>query len=410
MPPTTVFSRLLMFDGLAVEPSPIDPAGDGLVATPSRPSGVVSSTSASRVSAATSPFAPASVAETLVLEPWPFAFLNKLQQTILDVDHIFRRKLPEVAHVSHSSVDPHQTLLDVVGLHPSSVDYFQRFTQTADQLYNEIRLSQGEDAATWMVGLHRQLVKVMLGFLGYDQTIEVPILEQIFDDHARPTRGAVIDSVAASETMPIRGYSADGRNYLEWLATSPFDTIRREDFGGERKPSALLYLLARHGLLRAYWGSSISMLAEKNLIDVRAVRREPVFYGVSAELDGTSPWLPLITTEPQVTGDSTTTMAEYLDHAAAHNLAGAGRLREVRDALSVLSTASTASLERLFSEHVDLCSYRLDAWKLGLVPSPARENAREAQPRRLHWRVWFARRCSGRGEDSRTSHSAGRSF
>jgi hypothetical protein len=56
------------------------------------------------------------------------------------------------------------------------------------------------------------------------------------------------------------------------------------------------------------------------------------------------------------------------------------RLREVKAALGALQHASTASLERLFAEHVDLCSYRLDAWRMGLV------NHRLAQQRQRHRR------------------------
>ena len=37
------------------------------------------------------------------------------------------------------------------------------------------------------------------------------------------------------------------------------------------------------------------------------------------------------------------------------------------NALQILQNASTAELERAFAEHIDLCSYRYDAWLLGLV-------------------------------------------
>lgn len=43
------------------------------------------------------------------------------------------------------------------------------------------------------------------------------------------------------------------------------------------------------------------------------------------------------------------------------------RLRETRDALSFLANRSTDQLQRALLEHLDLCSYRLDAWILGLA-------------------------------------------
>src|SRR5262249_48364247 len=48
-------------------------------------------------------------------------------------------------------------------------------------------------------------------------------------------------------------------------------------------------------------------------------------------------------------------------------LAQALRLREQVDALERLAKVPTARHERLFAEHVDCCSYRLDAWRSGLV-------------------------------------------
>jgi hypothetical protein len=42
-------------------------------------------------------------------------------------------------------------------------------------------------------------------------------------------------------------------------------------------------------------------------------------------------------------------------------------LREVVESLRALAdpALSTAQLERAFAEHIDLCSYRLDAWQTG---------------------------------------------
>lgn len=42
-------------------------------------------------------------------------------------------------------------------------------------------------------------------------------------------------------------------------------------------------------------------------------------------------------------------------------------LKDVTESLKILEKVPTARLERLFTEHMDCCSYRLDAWKTGLV-------------------------------------------
>ena len=41
-------------------------------------------------------------------------------------------------------------------------------------------------------------------------------------------------------------------------------------------------------------------------------------------------------------------------------------LREVKASIASLEHLPTARLERLIAEHIDLCSYRLDAWQTGL--------------------------------------------
>ncbi len=49
-------------------------------------------------------------------------------------------------------------------------------------------------------------------------------------------------------------------------------------------------------------------------------------------------------------------------------------IREVRAAMDVLSGCSTAELDRLLKEHIDLCTYRLDAWNYGMVNKRLWEN------------------------------------
>ena len=47
-----------------------------------------------------------------------------------------------VAHVDSDGGDPHQTLLDIVGLHPASVEFHQRYANTKDQEHNIAALWQ----------------------------------------------------------------------------------------------------------------------------------------------------------------------------------------------------------------------------------------------------------------------------
>ena len=58
------------------------------------------------------------------------------------------------------------------------------------------------------------------------------------------------------------------------------------------------------------------------------------------------------------------TISEYL--LADHDPTGATFLKEVRSAIAEIANLPTARLERCFTEHIDACTYRLDAWQSAL--------------------------------------------
>ena len=54
------------------------------------------------------------------------------------------------------------------------------------------------------------------------------------------------------------------------------------------------------------------------------------------------------------------------------------RLNETIEALKVLEQTPTARLERLLTEHLDCCNYRLDAWITALVNFKLQESRRSS--------------------------------
>ena len=97
------------------------------------------------------------------------------------------------------------------------------------------------------------------------------------------------------------------------------------------------------------------------------VLKEPEFIQVKdARNDTGSRWQHLYKVESRITSNDT----QSVDHYIATILGvrpEAERLRDQINALELLINVPTAALERVFSEHLDLCSYRLDAWQLALV-------------------------------------------
>jgi hypothetical protein len=362
--PATVHSRLDFYTGPTSSPIPFDPQ-IGTATQPVRPAtgpGTVGHVVTTGGAGAVVSQGPAIQA----IDPWPWDFLFALQKRIRMVDEDFRTALPKVPRVGKGS-DPQATLLDVIGLHPASVEFYQRFVQSAEQYLNHAVLEAGPFAALIVGALH-EVRKQTLAALGLDPNDELPILDKFLNDKAVPMFGAVIDDAPLSETTPIRAYAKDGKNYLEWLAHSTFDTIRKENFGGKPRPRALLYLMARHAVLMSYWDASVRLFEAAGLVTGRSARREADFLQVGAAVNGTSKYHYLAQKDLRVTGGKDVAVAQYLDTPAIYRTTPAARrLREVKDALASLENLSTAALERLFAEHVDVCNYRLDAWKQGLV-------------------------------------------
>jgi hypothetical protein len=300
-------------------------------------------------------------------------YLQRLHAVLAHLDGTWRELSGGVAHVGAPG-DPHQTLLDIVGQHSGSVEYHQRYAESFAQLYNMLVIQLGSVYGAILARWLRLRGEAMLRELGADWEARPPILDKFFFGRSARLTGPLVDDVPLSETQPVRAYAADGRNYLAWLATSSLDQIRVQDFGGQPAPTALLYLLARHAMMLCNWDAGIRLLEARELVDPSLARAEPEFIHVADGDVSESRFQRLYEAWPEVTGDSTTTLAEYVRFPSV--LAEAGEtsdLRAVIGALEALRDVPTARLERLLAEHVDCCGYRLDAWKTGLAHTRLQE-------------------------------------
>lgn len=287
--------------------------------------------------------------------------------------------LDRVSYVGKPATDPQQVLLDVVGLHPGSVEFQQRYAESATALYNRLRLAGGGSAflAALIVLGYTQSGLNLLQRHGYthDGESDLPdILEKFFTTSPNLLADALVDDVELSETEPIRPSTTAGDNYLAWLrqaAAASHDTLRRQEGFEDGVPRALLFHMLRHALDLSYVETSLQLFALAGLVnqsDIVATRREPAFVQVTQESVTGSPgsrWEPLYQREVAVTGDPTLRVGDFIPTQLTTMTATAYLQRQL-EALEHLQDKPTAVLERCLAEHLDLCTYRLDAWYAGL--------------------------------------------
>ncbi|OXY89421.1 hypothetical protein [Streptomyces diastatochromogenes] len=278
--------------------------------------------------------------------------------------------------------DPHQRLLDVLALHPTSAEYHQRYALGVEDYYNRENLAAAGPHALDLLRnelRHPQPIADLLARFGHQ--VEDPLLNgpelirRLFAGIQYPLLGPLVDDRPLSETAPVRTYTPgpDGRNYLHWLAEkgrTDLDALRLEDgFADGRPPADLLYLLLRHGLMLG-WEDAARRLAvtagraaappvDPPFVHVR-LRRPPG----QAEPPSESRWRLLYAPDPAITGNPDDLVHRYIPEVLATRRETA-LLKEQTDAVELLADLPTARLERVLAEHLDCATYRLDAWRLG---------------------------------------------
>ncbi|RKS28634.1 hypothetical protein BJ917_1530 [Pseudomonas sp. WPR_5_2] len=302
------------------------------------------------------------------------SFLFKLAALLAKVGPDWQALGSQASYVGKSG-DAHQILLDILGLHPSSVEFRTRYSESLTELFNIVNLG-GLGPNFWqaLVTLGLQLAGFgLVEKLGYTGSKMPDMLQHVFmTDSALISN--IIDDRPLSEAQPVRAYTDDHRNYIRWLidaAKTSLDAVYQEQgFSGDKTPESLLYLYLRHAVTLAYYDSSYYLHRSAEFlstVELAAMKPEPVFVHVA---DGPAPsesrFAALYKTEARITSSPSILVSDYIT-ANLGRLFETEALAELLSCLETLEGASTASLERAFAEHIDCCSYRYDAWLLGLV-------------------------------------------
>jgi hypothetical protein len=307
--------------------------------------------------------------------PSQVTFLGNLWQILRKLDADWTLLSAQASYVGKAG-DAHQLLLDIIGLHPASIEFYSRYAESLSEIFNIIQLwGLGPDFWTALTALATEAgATQLLAKLGYSGT-PPDILQHVFFSDAAQI-GTVIDDRPLSETSGIRAYTDDGRNYIQWLidaAKTSLDAVYQEQgFTANKTPEALLYLYLRQALMLGYYDSSYNLhksAAFLTAAQLQAMKPEPKFVHVAAGAAASeSRFAALYKTEPRITSSNTMLVSDYITTNLA-TLADTAEFNQQLACLGILAGASTAALERVFAEHIDCCSYRYDAWLLGLVNS-----------------------------------------
>ena len=204
------------------------------------------------------------------------------------------------------------------------------------------------------LGLQAQAI-ALLQHLGYTGAALPDLLNHYFlTDNPQIT--TIIDDRALSETSPIRAYTDDNRNYIQWLIDAATQLARHSARGNRlhrkrksHRPCCTFIL--RHALLLGYYNSSYNFHRDAGFLsqtELLAMRTEPSFVHI-AEAPGTSEsrFAALYKTESRITGSPSLLVSDYIRQQLLIAPAAADLAAQIA-ALKVLVNASTAELERAF--------------------------------------------------------------
>ena len=305
-------------------------------------------------------------------------FVPKLYDILKKIDSDWRPMLDKVDYVGKDSDDAQKLLLRIVGLTPNSIEHYQRYAESEFAVHNRFRIGNYFYKFPFT---NKQEGLGLLKEFGYDGQITPEILKKIFLKSQNKLKRPLIDDVPLSEVLGIRDYAKittdsgeEEINYIEWLknaAETSHNTLRlQKGFIDDKVPTTLLYLMLKHSLDLGYINTSLYLNLKAKIINeiqVRDLKIDPNVVHIQTNKAATeSRWKYLYETNSTITGNDKMLLGDYIPKLFNTELASS-YLKEQLNALSYLQNAPTARLERVFTEHIDLCTYRLDAWKNALL-------------------------------------------
>jgi hypothetical protein len=296
---------------------------------------------------------------------------RELPAALLKLSEVWAARTAEVPHVGRST-DPDEDLLSILGVHASTREVRVRPVLGEDAQWNLFGLFGWSDAWGFWQDAGQQLTLRVLERVGHREW-RPRIGRFNFGPTAWPFRYGLVTESLLSEAEPLVP------NYIDWIRTADVPTLRAQSFPGG-PPVSLLYRLLRHGALLEYHATAFELHLRYESV-VLADGREPELVDRAAEPRAPGRMARLERPLAPVSGRAP--LQQFLhdpaNRALLESLVPDPPVTGFRDALAVLAPCSTAELERLFTETLDVVSHRLDAWITALATRRLRR-LREARP------------------------------
>jgi hypothetical protein len=301
----------------------------------------------------------------------------------------WKKKIKEVKHIrrSESSSDD---LQDILSLHPASVRFRQRGLEDAGEKLNAfLSTSYGAlvpDLNEWLEDVYfDDAMAKRLRDAGLNPQVDRPeIIFKVLQKGAAALDGPLIEKPADELGLGLTEVFSESEplqlNYIRLLLEGELDDVRKgAGYTVNEKP--LLYLLLRHAHLASFATAGVRLEHSKSGLSETAVKQR---YRDSQLLEGpeNSKLALMYQKNRAITGSPDQTLAKYLQEIWRNRVPAppeARSLKTFQTALAQLAPLSKAKLERAFVEHLDCCSYRIDAWINGLHSVQLRKQRLQGQ-------------------------------
>ena len=185
-------------------------------------------------------------------------YFNDIYDLIGNIDGSRTAKIASIASAGDGN-DPQSNLVDIMGRHAISSEFYQRSAAGPGFIWNQLTLGDMEtEANTWFT--NQQSFKTDFETETGLQFSETPgVLKLNFRSEQEFMTKPVVSAKRLSTTKALENHAGGNANYIDWLRTSTISAIREEDFtnigapAGSEAPQALLYDYMRQSLLLEYY-------------------------------------------------------------------------------------------------------------------------------------------------------------